>query len=113
MNKRLIKTDTIWYKIKNSFNTNKSDFINESSSIEKIESQTFINNLSVKEEIENQNRKKAMANRIIKREISIYDLEDQEIDEMIDYFTDDIKNIDEELIKIKENIRRMKQELNG
>ena len=113
MNKKLIKTGTIWYKIKSSFNTNKNDFINESSSIEKSKAQTFINALSVKGEIENQNRRKVIAERIIKKEIYIYDLKDEEKDEMTDYFTEDIRKIDKELLRIKNHIKKMKQELNN
>ena len=81
--------------------------------INKYNRNSFIQNISVKEEIENQNRKKAMADKIIKKEISIYDLNDEEVIEMTAYFTEDIKKIDEELLRIKNHIKKMRKELNS
>lgn len=77
------------------------------------EVKNFTRDISVREEIENQNRKKLIAQKLINKEISIYDLEDKEINEMTEYFITDIEKLDKEIIKVKEHILKMKKELNN
>ena len=76
-----------------------------------LKEQYFISSLSVREEIENKNRKNKMAEKLINREIKLNELKDEEIEEMTRYFTQDIKNIDEELLIIKEHIQKIRQQL--
>jgi len=113
---KLIKTNTIWYKIKSFFkkifikriniNTNK---LQEESNL-KQKSELF-NNISVKEEIEENNRKKDLAEKLLYREIEIGELTEEETDEMIGYFKEDIQKIDNELEIIRNHIISMKKEL--
>lgn len=63
-----------------------------------------------KEEI---NTKKYMlAEKLKREEIDCDDLNDEEIDEMIEFFSNDIKEKDREIEKIKEEILEIKRKLN-
>lgn len=69
--------------------------------------------IMVKNKIKNENRKRLTAQKLINKEVNFYDLEDEEIEEMAEYFIQDINKIDEELIRIKKHIKKMRQELNN
>ena len=114
MNNELIPTNSLWYRIKKFF---KNIFFKEKKyEIKDIEdfristaNNTINNNLKEKFEIEN--KKQALANKLLYGEISTSELEDNEVDEMTDYFSTDIKNIDNELLRIKQHILNMQKQL--
>ena len=116
MNNKLIKTNTIWYKIKSFF---KKIFIKKRDiNINKLQEESnlkqkseLFNNISVKEEIEENNRKKDLAEKLLYGEIGSSELTEEETDEMIEYFTEDIQKINNELERIRNHIISMKKEL--
>lgn len=55
--------------------------------------------------------KQDMAKKLLYGEIGVSDLNENEVDEMTEYFKNDIKNIDNELIRIKKHILSMQQSL--
>lgn len=109
-NNKLIKTDTLWYKInnffRNLFNFKKND--NE----ETVKEYFINNNNPLINSIEKNKAKRVLAETLLSGEVVISELTDEEVDEMTDYFTKDIEEIDRELLRIKGNILRMKEKLN-
>ena len=111
----LIKTDGIWYKIKRFFtnifrNKNKEKpYVHEVQSKEEME--TFNESISMHKEIEKEVEKKKIAESLLNEKIEIYDLTDEEVDEMTEYFKEDINKIDQELIRIKQHILQMQKQL--
>ena len=53
-----------------------------------------------------------MSEKLLLGELGTSELDEKEVDEMTEYFTKDIQNIDNELIIIKKHILAMQQELN-
>jgi len=98
---QLIKLDGALYKIKrffnNIFNISKAEKI-----VEKPISKTSELKQNVLFEKEN------LAKKLRTGEIDVYDLSDEEVDYMIEYFNKSIESKDKELEKIKANILRMK-----
>lgn len=132
MNNSLIKTNSVWYKIKRFFskifgekkdnireniNTSKNiidktvEEVNEKIEIKKETEKTFKEEISYKEEIKEKNRKEEIANELLNGRTDVYDLSDEEVDEMIEYFTADIEKQNKELQRIKNNIIQMKKRL--
>lgn len=116
MSNKLISTDGIWYKIRrffsNLFFKKKLVDSNNEQIIEtkdKVDNQTFVNELKEKFEIEN--KKQILANKLLYGEIGASELEESETNEMIEYFTQDIQNIDREILRVKQHIISMQQEL--
>ena len=105
----MIKTDTLGYKInsffRNLFNFKKSD--NE----ETVKEYFIANNNPLRNSIKKNKSKKVLAENLLSGEIVISELTDEEVVDMTDYFTKDIAEIDRELLRIKENILRMKKKL--
>ena len=132
MNNSLIKTNSVWYKIKKFFskifgekndnireniNTSKNmidktvEDVNEKIEIKEEAEKTFKEEISYKEEIQEKNRKEEIANELLNGRTDVYDLSDEEVDEMIKYFTEDIEKQNKELQRIKNNIIQMKKKL--
>ena len=105
---------TLWYRIKKFF---KNIFFKEkeydTKDIKDYRSSTSNNiiNNNLKEKFEIENKKQDLANKLLYGEISTSELEDNEVDEMTDYFSTDIKNIDNELLRIKQHILNMQKQL--
>lgn len=79
---------------------------------EKIqEMKDFHKQISYQEEIEGKRKKEDLAQKLRKGEITVYDLDDNEVEEMQDYFEKDIKKQEEELEKIKKHIIEIKKRL--
>lgn len=79
---------------------------------EKIrEIKAFHKQISYQEEIEGKRKKEDLAQKLRKGEITVYDLDDNEVEEMQDYFEKDIKKQEEELEKIKKHIIEIKKRL--
>jgi len=116
MNNELVKTDSFLYKIKmffkKIFKTNKAEIITEENNVqeEKQASRVFEDAL-LKAEIQEQNRKSLLAKNLLEGELNSSDLTDEETEEMIEYFKDDIQKIDNEILKIKAHILDMKRQM--
>ena len=114
MNNELIPTNSLWYRIKKFF---KNIFFKEkeydTKDIKDYRSSTSNNiiNNNLKEKFEIENKKQDLANKLLYGEISTSELEDNEVDEMTDYFSTDIKNIDNELLRIQQHILNMQKQL--
>lgn len=107
---KLIKTDTLWYRINNFFR-NLFGFKNKIIGSE-IQNEKIINNKIVKIDIDESNFRKILAENLVNGDIVIGDLTDKEVDEMIEFFNKSIEEIDEELVKRKDNILKIKDKMN-
>ena len=114
MKNKLVITNNLWYKIKYFFkkifskNNKKSLLykdVNEKANKEIHQS----NNL--KEMFEKDRKNQELANKLLCGEISTIELNELEVDEMMRYFSNDIENIDNELLRIKQHIINMKKVL--
>ena len=114
-NNKLIKTDTIWYKIKkflyNIFNKKENDNKKEEKNVQKHIDNKFQESISVKKDIDEQNKKEKLALNLINADIDINDLTDEEVNEMIEWFKEDIEKQDNELKRIKAHIIQIRKEL--
>lgn len=114
MENKLITTDGLWYKIKKFFKKflfykkNKLKISNENSN-NNLPNSNFKN--SIRDKFSEENMKQDMAKKLLYGEIGVSDLNENEVDEMTEYFKNDIKNIDNELIRIKKHILSMQQSL--
>ena len=114
MENKLITTDGLWYKIKKFFKKflfykkNKLKISNENSN-NNLPNSNFKN--SIRDKFSEENTKQDMAKKLLYGEIGVSDLNENEVDEMTEYFKNDIKNIDNELIRIKKHILSMQQSL--
>lgn len=115
MENKLINTNGLWYKIKRFF---KNIFIKNRSNVEYTSSALLNSNSQEKNNFQNNNFKEKiqiekenqeLAEKLLYGEIGASELNDIEVDEMTKHFTNDIKNIDAELFKIKQHILYMKQ----
>ena len=116
MNNELIPTNSLWYRIKKFF---KNFFLKEKQSsmkdIKSSENSTTNNTITfndnLKEKFEMENKKHVLAEKLLYGELNTSELDENEVDEMTDYFTKDIKSIDNELLRIKQHILAMQKEL--
>ena len=116
MNNELIPTNGLWYKIKHFF---KNIFSKEKE--RKIKNNKFVETSTIKstivqednlrEKFEIENKKQELAEKLLYGELNTSELEENEVYEMTDYFTKDIQNIDNELLRIKQHILVMQKEL--
>ena len=116
MNNELIPTNGLWYKIKKFFRSllfkEKTYTINEINIIEQEQKNSnSIYDSNLKEKFEEENKKKILAEKLLYGELGANELNETEVDEMIEYFTKDIQNIDNELLRIKQHILYMQKEL--
>ena len=101
VDKQLIKTDTVWYRIRSFF---RKFFVKEKPVSYKIH--------GVKQEkslFEEENKKRNLAEQLLNEKIEITDLTDDEVEDMTEYFKNDIEEVDRELEKVKANILRMQK----
>lgn len=116
MNNKLIKTDSLWYKIKTFF---KNMFLKkknyDTEKVQASQSQQVSSNIrfdhNLRGKIEHENNAKILAEKLLYGELSVSELNEMEVDEMTEYFTKDIQNIDNELLKIKQHIIAIQQKL--
>lgn len=116
MNNDLIPTNGLWYKIKkffkNIFSKAKLHNVNEVQTSK--ENQTYDNviaNDNLKEKFERDTNKQLLANNLLYGVLGTSELNETEVNEMTEYFTEDIQNIDNELLRIKQHILTMRQKL--
>ncbi len=117
MDKELIKTDTVWYKIKKFFkgifskeykNENihtEKDYIKESN----IDN-SFIESISLDKSVESAIKKRNLANNLMNKKVSIENLSEYQVAEMITFFEKYIDSMDKQLTEIKEDIIKIKQD---
>ena len=118
--KELIVTDNVWYKICNFFRKifqkesikNKKNIKENANNLIQIKDDKidFIQNISYKDEITNLNRKKDLAEKLMNGNLSINDLTDSQVDEMMEYFTIYINDMNKKIEKIKDFIVNFKKE---
>lgn len=112
----LIPTNGVWYRIKhflkNIFGKEKKYNTNEENMYgNKVPNNNIPYNDNLKARFETEREKQALAEKLLYGEIGTSELNDDEVDEMTEYFTKDIENIDNELLKIKQHIMAIKQQL--
>ena len=117
--KELIVTDNVWYKICNFFRkifqkeSNKNNKNAKENANNIIQTQNnkidFMQNISYKDEITNLNTKKDLAEKLMDGKLSINDLTDSQVDEMTEYFTMYINDMNQKLEQIKDFIVNLKK----
>ena len=111
MENKLIKTNTIWFKIKSFFRRIfKRKHSNE---VTNLPDKTQDKILTLREKMKEELRKKELAEKLLNNEIDIDDLTDEEVEEMTEYFAKDIEQIDTEMNRIKNHIVEMQRQLNS
>ena len=114
-NNKLIKTDILWHKIKkflyNIFNKKETNNKKEEKNVQKHIDNKFQESISVKKDIDEQNKKEKLALNLINANVDIDDLTDEEVNEMIEWFKEDIEKQDNELKRIKAHIIQIRKEL--
>lgn len=117
MENKLITTNSLWYKIKkfikNLFNKSKSYSNDREVAKAAFNSQnTNIRiNSNLNEKFNKEKNNQELADKLLCCEIGPYELNDIEVDEMTQYFTKEINQIDNEILRIKQNIIDMKQKI--
>ncbi len=111
MNNKLIKTNTFWYKVRNFFQSifKKKQCNNEYKPQENLKESKF--STSLRETMIEHNKVQSLANKLLVGELGCSELTDSQVDELTIYFKSDIKNLDNELLRIKRHIVEMKQQL--
>ena len=71
----------------------------------------FKEKISVKNELDKKNRKKLLAEKLINGETDVYELNYEEVEEMMVYFDTYIKEKKRELYQIKKHIIKMRKQL--
>ena len=75
------------------------------------EMKEFKEKISVKNELDKKNRKKLLAEKLINGETDVYELNYEEVEEMMVYFDTYIKEKKRELYQIKKHIIKMRKQL--
>ncbi len=76
-----------------------------------MENNKFQESISVKKEIDEQNKKEKLALNLINADVDVNDLTDEEVDEMIEWFKQDIEKQNNELKRIKNHILQIRKEV--
>lgn len=115
MENELIRTDKVMYKIRRFFLSlfirNNSQIYNEEEMLDSSVNDLDLNKIiSCRTETETLKIKEELARKLMEKEMSIDDLTDEEVDEMIQFFKKDIEEKGKELFLIKKQIVVMKKE---
>lgn len=110
MKNSLIPTSGVWYKIKRFF---KNLFSKKSVQNKEIKVEHIINEdeKNFKNKFEEDRQKVELAQKLRIYEVSPIELTDDEVDEMIEYFKNDIQNVDKELFEIKQRIINIQKQI--
>ena len=76
-----------------------------------MENNKFQESISVKKEIDEQNKKEKLALNLINADVDVNDLTDEEVDEMIEWFKQDIEKQNNELKRIKNHILQIRKQV--
>lgn len=119
MENKLATTNTIGDKIRRFFNKlfRKNYYIEQTSDKSEIKDADIIkksllqDTISYKAELEEKQRKEEMAQELLNGSIECEELTEEELEEMTEYFSEDIKKQEQELKRIKMHIMEMRKEL--
>jgi hypothetical protein len=103
-NNNLIKTNKLWYKIKRFFNKFFKSKEESEKQYTEISNDFFENEISMRDEIEEKNKKEKYLRKLLNNEIDINNLSEEEIDKISDY-------IDDYLLKLNRRLKELKQEI--
>ena len=114
MENQLVRTDKVTFKIKRFFRClfikRYSRKLEKAIQEEEESTKMYLEKvISCKTEAQVESIRKQLAEKLLKTELSIKDLADEEIQEMIEYFKKDIKDKTEELSNIKKEISDIKK----
>ena len=104
MENKLIKTNTIWFKIKSFFRKIFKRKYNNAGT--NLPDKTQNNTITLREKMKENLRKKELAEKLLNNEIDVDDLTDEEVEEMTEYFAKDIEQIDTENFPFKATFKR-------
>jgi hypothetical protein len=103
-NNSLIKTNTIWYKLKRFF----SKFLKKHEEKEKqyteISNDFFENEISIRDEIEEKNKREKYLRKLLNNEIDINSLTEDEINKISEYIDDYLLELNKRLQDLKQKI---------
>jgi len=120
MENKIVKTDTIWYKIKSFFRRlfSKKEKKLKQEIVEELKQEKqedkkilFKQEITFREEIEEVNQKDKLAQELLDGKINCEELSDEEVDEMTEYFRKDIEKQEQELERIKKHILEIRKQL--
>ncbi len=112
MKSSLVRTDTVWYKIKSFF---KSIFSRKDLELSKTTNDIEIKRIdisNIKADMKNKQKQMEMAEKILSGEFDIYDLSKEEVLEMKEYFTQENNRLDIEINRVKNNIINYRNKIN-
>ncbi len=114
MSKELIKTDTLWYKIKKFFKGifSKNNNVMEESHYAEIDEDKndFSQNIFLDKNVEEEIKRITLANNLMNKKVNIESLSEKQVSEMIVYFENYINSMDRQLNEIKEDIIKIKRD---
>lgn len=114
MENQLVRTDNFLFKVKRFFRLlfikNNSQNLNVNS-IEAVQETSIELNkiISCKTEAQESNIKEQLANKLMKNELAIKELSNEEIEQMVQFFQEDIKLKSQQLLDIKKEIIKLKK----
>lgn len=116
MNKDLIPVNGLWYKIKKIFKSILSKIkLYDTDEIQNYKETKNYNNAiannNLKEEFERDTNKQILADKLLYGVLGTSELDETEVNEMTEYFTKDIQNMDNELLRIKQHILAMQEKI--
>lgn len=111
-NNQLIPTNTLWYKISNFFKNLFTKKEKEEYNILNIKNSDFMDNISLRDKMEIATIQKETANNLMKGNLKIESLSNEEINDMIKYFIEYNKKMTQDLKKIKRNILDLRNNIN-
>jgi len=120
MENKIVKTDTIWYKIRRFFRRlfSKKEKKLKQEIVEELKQEKqedkkilFKQEITFREEIEEVNQKDKLAQELLDGKINCEELSDEEVDEMTEYFRKDIEKQEQELERIKKHILEIRKQL--
>lgn len=113
-NNRLIPTNTLWYKISNFFKNLFTKKEKEEYNILNIKNRNsdFMDNISLRDKMAITTIQKEIANNLMKGNLKIESLSNEEVNDMIKYFTEYNEKMTQDLERIKKNIINLRNNIN-
>lgn len=103
---------TLWYKISNFLKNLFTKKEKEEYNILNIKNSDFMDNISLRDEMAISTIKKETANNLMKGNLKIESLSNEEVNDMIKYFIEYNKNMTQDLKRIKKNIIDLRNNIN-
>ncbi len=111
-NNQLMPTNTLWYKISNFFKNLFTKKEKEEYNMLNIKNSYFMNNISLRDKVAIPTIQKETANNLMKGNLKIESLSNEEVNDMIKYFTAYNNKMTQDLEKIKKNIINLRNSTN-